>query len=112
MTGVLAAVSLAGGPLQVAVPEAVSGFVAFTEAVSVLLGLVISYIAFRGYLDHQSRPMFFVALGFVLIVGVPAGLFLVYLAVPAIGETPIALLTQTSKVGGMASILYGLRTRN
>ena len=43
-----------------------------SESLSVLLGLAISYIAYRGYRRNRSRPMLFVAAGFALIVGLPA----------------------------------------
>lgn len=78
------------------------------EIVVVLLGLSISYIAFRGYRRHGSRPMLFVALGFVLVVGVPAVLTVVWLFLPLLGDIELTVLNRASTITGMASILYGL----
>jgi hypothetical protein len=79
-----------------------------SESLSLLLGLAISYIAYRGYRRNQSRPMLFVAVGFVLIVGVPALVFVVLslgLGVP----TPVVnSLSQASELAGLGAILYGL----
>lgn len=80
-----------------------------SEVLSVVLGLGISYIAYRGYRRNGSRPMLFVSAGFVLIVGLPAVLFLllyVALSLPA----PVAnSAAQVCEFCGLVSILYGLR---
>lgn len=80
------------------------------EAVSVLLGLVISYVAYRGYRRHDARPMLFVSAGFVLVLGVPAVAAGVYVAVPFVSEANAGAITQVAEIAGLASILYGLRT--
>lgn len=79
-----------------------------SDYVSVVLGLAISYIALRGYLDHGSRPMLFVSAGFALVLGVPALLSVVYFLTPLLGEVTVGLLSQASEIAGMATILYGL----
>jgi|AntRauTorcE11898_2_1112593.scaffolds.fasta_scaffold51945_2 hypothetical protein len=78
------------------------------EAVTVLLGFVIAYVAIQGYRRNESRPMLFVATGFVLLVGVPGLLSTVYLA-GVLPEPVLAVGSSVSEVLAMASILYGLR---
>lgn len=97
----------------VAVTAALSGLTALEavfvvmEVVVAALGLTISYIAYRGYRRHRSRPMAFVAVGFVLLVGVPELLAIGLLA--GLIENPLqALFNRVSTLVGLASILYGL----
>ncbi|NHN43285.1 hypothetical protein G9C85_16835 [Halorubellus sp. JP-L1] len=78
------------------------------EAVTVVLGLVIAYVAVQGYRRNESRPMLFVATGFVLLVGVPAVLGIGYLA-SLLPQTVVSIGGTVSEVLAMASILYGLR---
>ena len=51
--------------------------------------------------------MLFVAAGFVLLMGGPGLLGILFFVLP-VGQTAIAILTQASEVAGMCSILYGL----
>lgn len=81
-----------------------------SELLTVALGLAISYIAYRGYRRNRSRPMLFVAAGFVLVVGVP---FLVTVVLYFLLGVPIEIVNsvgQVSELAGMAAILYGLWT--
>ncbi|QKG93745.1 hypothetical protein EXE43_10285 [Halorubrum sp. SS5] len=78
-----------------------------TDYVTIALGLAIGYIAYRGYRNNRHTPMLFVAVGFVLLMGVPGVLGVLYFALPG-GQTVLAVLTQASEVAGMCSILYGL----
>lgn len=78
------------------------------ESVTVLLGFVIAYVAIQGYRRNESRPMLFVATGFVLLVGVPGLISTLYLA-GFLPEPVIAVGSSVSEVLAMASILYGLR---
>jgi len=78
-----------------------------SDYVTVAIGLVISYIAYRGYRDHRSKPMLFVAIGFVLVAGGPGVLAIVFFLLP-VGELTVGILTQISEIAGMCSILYGL----
>lgn len=79
-----------------------------SELLSVALGLAISYIAYRGYRRNRSRPMLFVAAGFVLIVGLPALVTAVLyfglgLPIPVVNS-----LVQASELLGLGAVLYGL----
>lgn len=78
------------------------------EVVVVVFGLSISLIAFQGYRKHGSRPMLFVSLGFVFLVGIPALLTLVLFGTPLLDQQTMVVLNRVSTVTGMASILYGL----
>ncbi|SFR30359.1 DUF7521 family protein [Halorubrum sodomense] len=81
-----------------------------SEALIVVLGLAISYVAYRAYRRHRSRPMLFVAAGFVLTLFVPgvlAGVLFFLLDVPA----PVVNgVNQISEIAGLGLILYGLWT--
>lgn len=79
-----------------------------SDALGALIGLFIAYTAYRGYRRNESRPMFYLSLGFVLALGVPfAGLLLYTLTpVPAVG---VAVVSQTSELVGLATIVYALR---
>lgn len=79
------------------------------EFVTVLLGLRIAHVAIRGYRRNDSEPMLFVAIGFVLLVGVPAVFSAVFLTTSVLPEAAFAAITSLGEVFGMASILYGLR---
>ncbi|MFC6786692.1 hypothetical protein ACFQFH_12610 [Halobaculum halobium] len=81
-----------------------------SELLGVVLGLTIGYIAYRGYRRNDARPMLFVALGFVLLFGVPALAAGVYLLVPAVSEVHAGAATQIAELLGLVSVLYGLRT--
>lgn len=72
-----------------------------------ILGLAIGYIAFRGY-RHGSRPMLFVAIGFVLVFWVPFLLFLGNFLVAGLPEFALGLLGEVSQFSGLVCILYGL----
>jgi zinc transporter ZupT len=95
-------------PLQSFDLETLSLARQLSESLTVLLGLAISYIAYRGYRRNQSRPMLFVAAGFALVVGVPAAAGVVLYVV---FDAPIPVINsvgQVSELAGMAAILYGL----
>lgn len=80
------------------------------ELVGAVLGVVVAYLAYRGYRRNESRPMLFVSLGFALALGVPLVLTLVYLALPLTGfGVAFQLAIQTIEVAGLLSIVYGLR---
>jgi hypothetical protein len=73
-----------------------------------LLGFAIAYIAFRGY-RQGSRPMLYIAIGFVLVFGVPFTSFLSVVLVPTAPEYVVDIISETSRFIGLVSILYGLR---
>lgn len=73
-----------------------------------LLGFAIAYIAFRGY-RQGSRPMLYIAIGFVLVFGVPFTGFIGVVLLPRAPEYVFGLVSGTSRFIGLVSILYGLR---
>ena len=79
------------------------------EFVGALLGLFVAYQAYRGYRRNESRPMLFIALGFVLIVGLPVALTIPFLFVPAIPQPAYQFVVQTAEIAGLGSIIYALR---
>ncbi|KTG09038.1 hypothetical protein AUR64_14645 [Haloprofundus marisrubri] len=80
------------------------------ELLGAALGVFIAYLAYRGYQRNQSRPMLFVSLGFVLALGVPLAITLLYLALPISGgQVAVQVVNQTFEVVGLLSIIYGLR---
>jgi hypothetical protein len=80
------------------------------ELFGAALGVVIAYLAYRGYRRNQSRPMLFVAVGFALALGVPLVLTVVYLALPITGgRVAVQVTSQTFEVAGLLCIIYGLR---
>lgn len=86
--------------------------------ISTLLGLVITYIAFQGYRRNSSRPMLFVAIGFLFVFVIPfllsigptLGVILGRFA-PLIAQVSavVGIIAEVSRVIGLVSILYGLR---
>lgn len=80
------------------------------ELVGAALGVIIAYLAYRGYRRNGSRPMLFVASGFALALGVPLVLSLLYFASPLGGsEVALQVLVQTVEIAGLLCIIYGLR---
>lgn len=89
-------------------PDWVVGFQFSTQILSVVLGLFIAYQAYRGYRRNDSRPMLFIAVGFLLVLAVPFAVFLVYAALPTIPVTAVVIVTQLCQVSGLVAILYAL----
>lgn len=86
-----------------------TGLLAY-ELLGAVLGVFISYLAYRGYRRNRSRPMLFVSLGFALALGIPLAVTLAYVALPVTGGRVAAqLLTQTFEVAGLLCIIHGLR---
>lgn len=79
-----------------------------TQILSVFIGVFIAYQAYRGYQRNNSRPMLFIALGFVLVLAVPFCIFVVYGILAEIPVTAVIILSQLSQVIGLLSILYAL----
>jgi len=79
------------------------------EFVGAVLGLFIAYQAYRGYRRNESRPMLFMSLGFVLVVGVPVALTVPFLLIPAIPQTAYQFVVQTAEIAGLVCIIYALR---
>ncbi|MFB6228348.1 MAG: hypothetical protein ABEH88_07240 [Halobacteriales archaeon] len=80
------------------------------ELLGAALGVVIAYIAYRGYRRNESRPMLFVSLGFGLALGVPLVFTLGYVALPVTGgQVVVQVISQTFEILGLLCIIYGLR---
>lgn len=88
--------------------------------ITTVLGLSVAYIALQGYRRNRSRPMLFVAVGFVLVFWTPVLLLVSFLVLPEIARaTPdllstvdflFGILGSVSQAIGLSCILYGLRT--
>jgi len=104
MTGI--AFTQSGGSVELTFQ---TGLVVLVLALAtVVLGLYISYQAYRGYRRNQSRPMLFLAVGIVLLTFVPAVFSTLGANVQALaGET--VLLGFLSRLVGLLSILYGIK---
>lgn len=86
-----------------------TGLLVFVLAmVTVVLGLYISYQAYRGYRRNQSRPMLFLSVGIVLLTFVPA-VFSTLAANLAVIASVSVLLSFLSRLLGLLSILYGIK---
>lgn len=89
------------------------------ELLTTLLGLAVAYIAFRGYRRNQSRPMLFVAVGFVLTFWTPVLLLVSFVVLPEIAQIApnslelfnflFGVAGSVSQLIGLVCILYGLR---
>jgi hypothetical protein len=79
-----------------------------SDYVTIALALAIAYVAFRGYDRNDSRPMLFIAVGFVLAFGGPGLVFLLSLVAP-IPSLVTGGVTQAVEILGMFTILYGFR---
>lgn len=89
-------------------PDWVVVFQQVTQILSVIIGVFIAYQAYRGYQRNNSRPMLFIALGFVLVLAVPFCVFLLYGALPDIPVSAVVITSQLSQVSGLLAILYAL----
>ena len=86
--------------------------------ITLALGVAIAYVAFRGYRRNASRPMLFIAIGFILVVAIPGvlsyfvyGLTMVFQVSLGIDYVYLAAILQVSEILGMACILYALVMR-
>lgn len=78
------------------------------EVLTALLGIAIAYIAYRGYRRNQSRPMLYLAIGFVLVLGIPFVMFIFQTFIPIIPALVFVGAMQLSQVAGLVVILYAL----
>jgi len=85
------------------------------QVIKAIIGIGIAIIAYRGYRKNESRPMLFLATGFILVLGVP---FVLYIgAVPLVAvfdispgpQAVVIGLAELSQVVGLLSILHALR---
>ena len=73
---------------------------------TIVIALLIAYIAYQGYIRNDSRPILYIAAGFVLAFGGPGLLFILSLVFPM----PIRILNRSTlivEITGMGMILYG-----
>ncbi|MFC7141303.1 hypothetical protein ACFQMA_15875 [Halosimplex aquaticum] len=83
--------------------------VQLSEFTGALLGLFIAYQAYRGYRRNDSRPMLFIAVGFIVIMGVPLLFSVPALLIPSIPLLEVQALVQAFEVAGLLCIIYALR---
>lgn len=81
-----------------------------SEVVIILFGLAISYIAYRAYRQNQSRPMLFIAVGFVLVLFVPGAVTVVLFLLLDVPIPIVNSVNQFFELAGLGLILYGLWT--
>ena len=79
------------------------------EVLGAILGLFIAYLAYRGYVRNDSRPMLFIAIGFALILGLPLLLFVPRLVGVQVNAAVLQAIVQTFEIAGLVSIIYALR---
>lgn len=79
-----------------------------SEVVIILFGLAISYIAYRAYRQNQSRPMLFIAVGFVLVLFVPGAVAVVLFVLLDVPSPLVNSVNQFFELAGLGLILYGL----
>jgi RsiW-degrading membrane proteinase PrsW (M82 family) len=79
--------------------------------IAAAIGIFIAYQAYRGYRRNESKPMLFLAIGFVLALGLPLLLAIPTLLLP--GEPVVigvlSVLTQVFTIAGLLAILYAIR---
>ncbi|WP_135663492.1 DUF7521 family protein [Halorhabdus rudnickae] len=104
-------------PMQAATAPSGSGELLLLAggAITIAIGIAIAYVAFRGYRRNASRPMLFIAIGFVLAIAFPGTLeYLLYILIVAfdfqspLDQLYLAGIMQGSQLLGMAAILYAL----
>lgn len=78
----------------------------FSDYVVIGISLIIAYIAYQGFRLNDSRPMLFIAAGFLLAFGGPGSIFILSIVFPI---PPLATntITQITELIGMFLILYG-----
>ena len=100
-------------PLQVIdepqLPEWLLAFGQVASLLSGLIGILIAYVAYRGYRRNDSRPMLYVAAGFGLALGIPFGLYPLILLVPESVAQGLFVVQMSSQLTGLLLILYALR---
>ncbi|ELZ43690.1 hypothetical protein C464_16102 [Halorubrum coriense DSM 10284] len=79
-----------------------------SELVPMILGLAISYLAYTAYQQNQSRPMLYIAVGFMLVLFVQAPLALVLIYLLELPTPVLNTIIQIPEFIGLCLILYGL----
>ncbi|AAV48280.1 DUF7521 family protein [Haloarcula marismortui] len=81
-----------------------------SEIVPMILGLAISYLAYTAYRQNRSRPMLYIAIGFILVLFVQAPLALIFIHILELPTPLLNSLLQIPEFAGLGLILYGLWT--
>jgi membrane-associated HD superfamily phosphohydrolase len=82
--------------------------------VAVLVGLFISYQAYRGLRRNDSRQMLYLSVGMILLFGVAYGLafltsaFLQFRLLPLVYQDALRLAVRVVQVAGLACIAYSM----
>jgi hypothetical protein len=79
-----------------------------SEVIPMILGLAISYLAYTAYQQNQSRPMLYIAAGFILVLFVQAPLALVLIYLLELPTPVLNSIIQIPEFIGLGLILYGL----
>lgn len=79
-----------------------------SEIIPMVLGLAISYIAYTAYRQNRSRPMLYIAVGFMLVLFVQVPLALLFIHVLELPTPVLNSLLQIPEFAGLGLILYGL----
>jgi hypothetical protein len=79
-----------------------------SEVIPMILGLAISYLAYTAYRQNRSRPMLYIAVGFMLVLFVPAPLALILIYLLGIPTPVLNIILQLPEFAGLGLILYGL----
>jgi len=83
-------------------------------SVAVLIGLFISYQAYRGLRRNESRQMLLLSAGMVLLFGVAYGLafltsvFLQFRVLPLVYQDALRVTVRLAQVAGLALIAYSM----
>jgi heme A synthase len=81
-----------------------------SEVIPMIFGLAISYLAYTAYRQNRSRPMLYIAVGFILVLFVQAPLALIFVHVLELPTPVLNSLLQIPEFTGLGLILYGLWT--
>jgi hypothetical protein len=79
-----------------------------SEVIPMILGLAISYLAYTAYRQNQSRPMLYIAAGFILVLFVQAPLALILIYLLELPTPVLNTILQLPEFAGLGLILYGL----
>jgi heme A synthase len=79
-----------------------------SEVIPMILGLAISYLAYTAYRQNRSRPMLYIAIGFILVLFVQAPLALVLIYLLGLPTPVLNSIIQIPEFIGLGLILYGL----
>jgi heme A synthase len=79
-----------------------------SEVIPMILGLAISYLAYTAYRQNRSRPMLYIAVGFILVLFVQAPLALILVYLLELPAPVLNIILQVPEFTGLGLILYGL----